>query len=48
MLIKIAEITPETDYGRKDCPYNCKGCVYFKGLLCGQIFCTLEEEPKED
>ena len=48
MLIKISEITPVTDYGRETCPYNCAECSYFRGLLCDEIDCGLEEEPEQE
>lgn len=48
MLITVSEITPVSDYGRDGCPFNCAECVYFNGLLCGEIDCGLEEEQKKE
>lgn len=45
MYISIAEITPVTDYGRKDCPYNCADCIYFDGIVFGDMVrCNLAED----
>lgn len=48
MLIPVGEITPVSDYGRKDCPAECSECEYFNGLLFGEINCGLEEEESEE
>lgn len=47
-MITVAQITPVSDFGRESCPFNCAECVYFNGLLEGEIDCGLDEEPKED
>lgn len=46
MIITVAQITPVSDFGREECPFNCVDCVYFNGLLDGEIDCALPEKDE--